>query len=63
VVDRGVVDDAMAEQRPVLHQPEHGVLPLVLACGSRALPHTIVRKPLRLGCIRKRASQSTAARA
>jgi hypothetical protein len=23
VVDRGVVDDAVAEQWPVLHQPEH----------------------------------------
>ena len=25
VVDSGMIDDAMAEQRPVLHQPKHGV--------------------------------------
>ena len=25
VLDRGVIDDAMAQQRPVLHQSEHGV--------------------------------------
>ena len=34
VVDGGMVDDAMAEQRPVLHQPEHGVfLPGLRALG------------------------------
>jgi hypothetical protein len=25
VICRGMVDDAMAKKRPVLHQPEHGV--------------------------------------
>src|SRR5262245_64259546 len=30
VVDRGVVDDAMAQERPVLHQPKHGVSPWFL---------------------------------
>ncbi len=35
VVDRGVVDDAMAKQRPVLHQPEHGVSPWVLGFAYR----------------------------
>ena len=27
VLDRGMVDDAMAQQRPILHQTEHGVPP------------------------------------
>jgi hypothetical protein len=27
VIHGGVVDNAMAEQRPILHQPEHGVSP------------------------------------
>jgi hypothetical protein len=30
VVGRGVVDDAVAQERPVLHEPEHGIPP-----GSR----------------------------
>jgi hypothetical protein len=30
MVDRGVVDDAVAQERPVLHEPEHGFPP-----GSR----------------------------
>src|SRR5262245_59787182 len=25
VIDGGMVDDAMAKQRPILHQPEHGI--------------------------------------
>jgi hypothetical protein len=27
VIDGSVVDDAMAKQRPILHQPEHDVSP------------------------------------
>src|SRR5215475_2275129 len=34
VVDRGVVDDAMAQERPVLHQPKHGVFPWFLLMAS-----------------------------
>src|SRR5581483_8367494 len=29
MIDGGVVDDAMAQQRPILHQAEHGVSPLI----------------------------------
>ena len=29
---RGVVDDAMDQQRPILHEPEHGIPPGVLRC-------------------------------
>jgi len=27
VIERGVIDDAMAQKRPVLHQAKHDVLP------------------------------------
>src|SRR5215510_15442691 len=43
VVDRGMIDDAMAQKRPVLHQPKHGVSPwfLLMGLGARsAADHT-----------------------
>src|SRR5262249_2974304 len=34
LVDRGVFDDGMAKERPVLHQPKHGVSPWFLLMAS-----------------------------
>jgi hypothetical protein len=38
VVDRGVIDDPMAQKRPILHEPEHGIPP-----GSVALSLFLLR--------------------
>src|SRR5262249_61060943 len=48
VVERGVVDDAMAQERPILHQPEHGVPPEVdfFAVGvNQEAPRMLVQSP------------------
>src|SRR5262245_24068101 len=43
VVDRGVVDDAMAQERPVLHQPKHGVSPWFLLMASERVARPTIR--------------------
>jgi hypothetical protein len=37
VKQSGVIDDAMAQKRPVLHQPKHGIPPVILLFGPA--PH------------------------
>src|SRR6516162_10849602 len=48
-----MVDDAMAKERPVLHQPKHGVSPFLLMERQPT-----ARRPRRLGCIRNTAVRS-----
>ena len=40
VIERGVIDDAMAQERPILHKPEHGVPPAsaALCCSCCVAP-------------------------
>ena len=40
MVRGGVVDDAMAQQRPVLHQPEH-VFPQIVFGAARPRPEPL----------------------
>src|SRR5688572_12344969 len=37
MVDRGMIDDPVAEQWPILHQAEHGVSPCLVPLRSRLL--------------------------
>src|SRR5258708_38776075 len=51
-----MVDDAMAKERPVLHQPKHGVSPFLLMEPAPQQP--AARRPRRRGCIRNAAVRS-----
>jgi len=44
----GVIDDALAQQRPALHQPEHGIPSLVLlgGCGAAGSLLPFLDRPL-----------------
>src|ERR1700730_6416340 len=58
VVDRGMVDDAMVKERPVLHQPKHGVSPFLLMEPQPQSRRPTARRPPRRGCIRNTAVRS-----
>src|SRR5262249_61182259 len=51
-----MVDDAMAKERPVLHQPKHGVSPFLLMKPDRVAADCT--QPRRFGCIRNTAVRS-----
>src|SRR2546430_13452300 len=51
-----MINDAMAKERPVLHQPKHGVSPFLLMKPEPRQP--TARGPRRLGCIRNTAVRS-----
>src|SRR4051795_7934975 len=48
VVRCGMIDNAMAEQRPILHQSKHGVS-LVLVLSRCSAPQMTIRKSCRPG--------------
>jgi hypothetical protein len=51
VIERGVIDDAMAQKWPILHQAEHGLPPADKALDRRLTPRRGKANSIRSGKI------------